>query len=226
MIEIPVSIRAMGSTGRRPALLQFRNQDTRRNLPVCSSRKRGESNFLCAFEKAYFGVEAIGGFAGREFGVEGFGRPDLVWMVWTRPKRSTEFSAVELRRIRLTAFEAKVCDWRKGLQQAYRYRYFANRSLLLVTPSVAANAKEFLATFRRLRVGLWAFDVTTGRIRKLFTPRSASPLSNTAREKALAFLSRTAKSPLVSRRKPGRRGSRRCVVDSIDRAERRPRRLR
>src|ERR1700731_912392 len=152
-----------------PHVLPSRGQNTRRNLPGVVSRKRGESNFLRAFERAYLNKEVRRGIAGREFAIEGFGRADLIWMAWTRKDGVGDFSALELRKkIRLTAVEAKLTDWRKGLLQAYRYRYFADRSLLVVPRALSTTIKGYLPTFRRLRVGVWCFDSTTGHIQKLF----------------------------------------------------------
>jgi hypothetical protein len=169
-----------------PAFVRSRTQDTRRNLPRASAQKRTESNFLRKFERVYFTSEGAAKIASREFGVEGFGRPDLVWLAWRSCRTSQDFTALALkRRVRLTAIEGKITDWRKGLQQAFRYRYFAHRALLVLPMDAARIAVQHLGTFRRLRVGLWAFDVKSGRIRKWCTPRASSPLNRQAWEKAV-----------------------------------------
>jgi len=170
----------------RPTLLPSGSHDTRQNLPLRSAKKRGEANFLKKFEQAYFACECRARVASREFAVEGFGRADIVWAAWSRGTDRTEFTALALRRrVRLTAIEGKVSDWRKGLQQAFRYRYFAHRSLLVLPLETARTASAFLATFRRLQVGLWGFDEKTGRIHKWCTPRLGKPLNVRAWEKAL-----------------------------------------
>ena len=46
--------------------------NTRRNLPAAVGRKRGESNFLRAFERVYF-ARQTGGMAIGEFALGGFG---------------------------------------------------------------------------------------------------------------------------------------------------------
>ena len=79
-------------------------------------------------------------------------------------------------------------DWRKGLQQAFRYRYFAHRSLLVLPLKTATRAARFLDTFRKLGVGLWGFDAKTGHLRKRFTPRPASPMDSVALKKALHLI--------------------------------------
>lgn len=173
-------------TTRLPFFVEFGCQNTRRNLPRASALKRKESNFLRKFEQVYLGAEGKAAVAGREFALEGFGRADLVWLAWQSRESADEFTALALKkRIRLTAIEGKVSDWRKGLQQAFRYRYFAHRSLLVLPLQKAEIAAQFLATFRRLRVGLWGFDPATGQLKKWFTPRSTMPLNRTAWVKAL-----------------------------------------
>lgn len=177
---------------KKHRVINFGCHDTRRNLPLSTASKRGESNFLARFEKVYFESELRLAtkkqkFAtGREFALNGFGRADLLFMAWTHSKTAEEFTAVALRnRLRLTAIEAKIKDWRKGLMQAARYRFFANRALLVLPPETARTALTFIATFRDLNVGLWEFDTTTNRLRRHFTPRSGRPLNVEAREKAV-----------------------------------------
>jgi hypothetical protein len=169
-----------------PVFVKFGCQDTRRNLPCVSALRRKESNFLRKFERVYLPEERNTAVAGREFGLEGFGRADIVWLAWQSRESGDEFTALALKkRIRLTAIEGKISDWRKGLQQAFRYRYFAHRSLLVLPTRTAEAAARFLATFRRLGIGLWGFDEETGRLHKWFTPRSKRPLNRTAWLKAL-----------------------------------------
>ena len=177
------------SKGSRPVFVRFGSQDTRRNFPKAVARKRKELNFLRSFERIYFAEELGIALAGREFGLEGFGRADLVWLAWETAGRPREFTALALKkRVRLTAIEAKVSDWRKGLQQAFRYRYFAHRSLLVLPIETAEIASRFLGTFRKLRIGLWGFDPQTGRLLKWCTPRCAPPINRKAWEKAIHFI--------------------------------------
>lgn len=176
----------VASKDRRPVFVEFNSQDTRRNLPRAVATKRRESSFLRSFERAYFAAEAGATLAGREFALEGFGRADLVWLAWERQQSPEEFTALALKkRVRLTAIEGKVSDWRKGLQQSFRYRYFAHRSLLVLPMETARTAANYLPTFRRLRVGLWGFDSKTSSVRKWCTPRPSPPLNRKALEKAL-----------------------------------------
>jgi hypothetical protein len=184
----------MSVAQHRPKTVEFECQDTRLNLPVAISGSQGEANFVDKFEKAYL-VEEIRkpGFlslaSGREFALEGFGRADVLFMAWKPAADGGDFTAMSLRSLSITAIEGKMSDWRKGLMQASRYRFFANRSLLVLPPKVCATALGYLQTFRDLNVGLWQFNPETGAIRKHFTPRHGQPLNSKAREKAIQLIS-------------------------------------
>ena len=182
---------------KRAHVFEFRNRHPRRNLPAGVGRKRGESNFVSAFTKAYIASIAPHGIGGSEFALSGFGIADFVWLAWQQSAAredgaalSVESIEAQLARQKLTAFEMKLTDWRKGLAQAYRYGYFADVALVILPPAVARNAKAELKLFRKLGVGLWSFEKTTGKICRIFTPRPASPRNIRAREKALESLGR------------------------------------
>jgi hypothetical protein len=131
-----------------------------------------------------------------EFDFSGYGIADLVWITWhssVNPGDMTAIGMTERPKFRVMAFELKLVDWRKALQQAFRYSYFANLSVVVLPPSVAQRAKLRLSDFRHLRVGLWAFDSTTRRITRLFTPRQGQPRSQSAQRRAIASLMALAK---------------------------------
>jgi hypothetical protein len=54
----------------------------------------------------------------------------------------------------LIAIEAKLKDWKTGLQQAYRNTCFAHRSFVLLPKATALTALGSLAEFERRGVGL------------------------------------------------------------------------
>ena len=175
-----------------------RGLNPRRNLPSHTARKRGESNFALAFERAYFQQRKTPGVVRREFDFAGYGIADLVWLFWPSPEMAGEGGAVgieqQLRSFRVTAFEMKLRDWRKALAQAFRYSYFADTAVVVLPPATAVVAREAIAEFRRLKVGLWAFDARAGTIKRLYTPpRKNKARSNQAREKAVASLLSLAK---------------------------------
>jgi hypothetical protein len=178
-------------------LLRFRQRHPRRNLPASLSRKRGESNFVSFFSRAY--IESVGpnGFGSKEFALSGFGIADFVWIACRNDTNPDEGAALSvekrkslLNRHKLTAFEMKLSDWRKGLAQAYRYSYFADQAVVVLPPGPAAAAKGEIDLFRRSNVGLWSFDPATATIRKLFSPRSSGPRNPRAKEKAMESLGR------------------------------------
>lgn len=180
---------------------------TRRNLRNSSSAKRGESNFVLAFGRAYLRLHGkktkqTSFLPAREFQVSGFGVADFIWFAWSATPKNQEGSAVEYRsRSRkgesLFAFEMKLSDWRKALGQAYRYRYFADAAYVVLPPEVAVTAKQHLEVFKKLGVGLWSFDKQKDAIRRIYTPRSRSSLSPKARERAIATLTRFIKARRV-----------------------------
>ena len=178
-------------------VLRLPNYKPRQNLPLVSSRKRAESNFVTAFARAYTESASQRGIGGREFQLSGFGIADFVWLAWQHSTSKADASAMSLEKIKsclllqkLTAFEMKMTDWRKGLAQAYRYSYFADLAIVVLPPEAARTAKAELKLFRRLGVGLWTFDKTTGRIRKLFVPRNSKPRNTSAKKKAIESLGR------------------------------------
>ncbi len=52
------------------------------------------------------------------------------------------------------AFEMKLCDWRRGLAQAFRYRSFATFSFLVLDNARSKSALDNADRFRRANVGL------------------------------------------------------------------------
>ena len=111
-------------------VLSSRLRHPRRNLPAEVGRKRGESNFVSAFSKAYIATIAPRGIGASEFALPGFGIADFIWVAWRHSAASEDGTALSAKKIKsrlarqkLTAFEMKLTDWRKGFAQAYRYSY-------------------------------------------------------------------------------------------------------
>ena len=172
-------------------LARFKSPSPRRNLPRRTSRKRGESNFLRAFEYAYVSQHCRERqVTWQDFSLEGYGIADLVMFSWSRPDNGgAAFSVEQLRqrllRRRLTAFEIKLSDWRKGLIQAYRYRYFCDRAIVVLPERAARIAESNFSLFRSLEIGLWTFDTASHVIRKRFTPSNTQARNSLARQKAI-----------------------------------------
>ncbi|MCF6314109.1 MAG: hypothetical protein L3J39_16800 [Verrucomicrobiales bacterium] len=177
-----------------PPVYRIRSKayNSRRNFGPEVGRKRGESNFLRAFERAYF-TQVGGGIAANEFAQPQLGVADLVWIAWNHQHGDEEFTALSIEKIlqrrTLIAFEAKLKNWQQALQQAYRYRYFSDKAIVLMPHENANSAISNLAIFEEHRVGLWSFEKSTQRIRKYYTPTRVKALSPAARQKAIAQIS-------------------------------------
>jgi hypothetical protein len=180
---------------KKTEMLRFKKRHPRRNLPAPLSRKRGESNFVSSFSRAYVASLTSQGVGGKEFALSGFGIADFVWVAWrnkVNPAEATGLSVEQIKSLltghKLTAFEMKLSDWRKGLSQAYRYSYFADLAVVVLPPPVAENAE--IQLFRDLNIALWSFDPSTQMIAKLFTPKSSGPRNAKAKDRALEALGR------------------------------------
>lgn len=185
----------MGTAG-----LSIRGVNPRRNLPEHLSRKREESNFLCAFERAYQAtVTSVTATAvvGRDLEVSGYGIADWIWIGWRQRPSSEDATAYSLEslppKLRLYAFELKISRWRKAFKQAFRYSYFADRSIVVVPPHTAALASKHVAVFKLHGIGLWSFDGRAGRIVRIYTPRAIKARSEKAKTRAIELILRRAK---------------------------------
>ena len=98
---------------------------------------------------------------------------------------SLEALRQKLQRQQFTAFELKLRDWRKGIVQAYRYRYFCDCSIVVLPGDVAERASKRLELFASLDVGLWSFDPDSDVITKYFTPHQGTARNLEARNKAI-----------------------------------------
>jgi hypothetical protein len=122
-----------------------------------------------------------------EVPVNGFGIADLVSVAWNMsafplnlPQKVNELHSPPTVR----AFEVKLADWRRGLMQAHRYRFFADAAILVI-PTAKLPAVSNLDTFKNIRVGLWGYNEKTGEIIKVYTPRPKRPSRPKHREKAI-----------------------------------------
>src|SRR4029077_12539520 len=134
-------------------LVRFRSTSPRKNLPPSISRKRAEANFLCSFERAFVAEHyQTRQITWRDFALQGYGIPDLITFAWSTDQNqatvlSLEALRLKLQRQQLTAFELKLRDWRKGIVQAYRYRYFCDRSIVVLPGVVADRTSKRLELF-------------------------------------------------------------------------------
>jgi hypothetical protein len=158
--------------------LSFGTYNTRRNLPHRSGRRRGEANFLLSFLKSFMTGAKNGYVFGRDFAIPECGVADCIFF---RLEDAAERAAKE----HIMAFEAKLSDWRKALSQAYRYRYYADVSIVVMPVNLARRAIENRHLFELFGVGLWTFNPSSGSIRPRIAVKNPKPLSPSKREKAL-----------------------------------------
>lgn len=186
----------------------------RRNLPSQVGRKRGEANFVLAFNRAYtairLGKRRLSSFcANREVPISGFGVADYVFVVW--PDRTgANGRGIEvcrrkvIPRMLISAFEMKLGDWKRGLAQAIRYQFFAHRAFLVLPPAKASLAAKMPWLFEKTGVGLIAFDPEKQTIRHLIRVRLAKPRSERAHKLALAHFEAEFKHPSHAGTQPSR----------------------
>lgn len=168
---------------------KVRFQEPERNLPGRKPRvTTSETRFTILFAKAYLeqhraihhGTTKNEIACARQIAINGFGIADLVSVTWASIGRHRTMFAVDdfSKNIRPTvrAFEVKLNNWRKGMTQAHRYRYFANTAILVLPKERCEIARTYLSTFRRIHVGLWAFDAASNQIVLHYTPRPSSAM--------------------------------------------------
>lgn len=109
----------------------------------------------------------------REVPVSGNGIADLLVLSWSNILAPQESTSLDLEQLDPTirAFEFKLSDWRRGMMQAHRYKYFSHASILVLPRNKMKSVKPELNLFRKLRVGLWGFLPETGSITCFYTPR-------------------------------------------------------
>lgn len=135
--------------------IKFKTFNTRRNLPKEIGNKRGESNFLGAFERYLISnVTDDDGLIGRNFYLFNYGIADLVY--WLPQKKE------------LYAFELKLHDWKRAFQQAYRYSYYSDYSFVVLPEK--NKAIDNIDLFKFHGIGLWIFDKKNSLVEKMFTP--------------------------------------------------------
>lgn len=78
------------------------------------------------------------------------------------------------------AIEAKLKDWRRALKQAYRYKWFANKSFVFLPLENIAIPKANIYLFQQYNVGLAAVSIDKG-IEVIFEPVKENPISNNMR---------------------------------------------
>ena len=162
--------------------LSFGSYNTRRNLPDHLGRKRGEANFLGGFVRAVVDEHPTPCVYGRHFAIPSCGVADLV-LCTIEGDPSPSRSAADP--VSIVAFETKLSDWRRALQQAYRYRYYADQAFVVLPPGRETKAVENRDLFRQLGIGLCIYNPHGESISILCEPGTDRPLNPRRREQAL-----------------------------------------
>jgi hypothetical protein len=158
------------------------------NLPYFDKLTSDELKFSKVFIKSLKleidEKKLINYILGSELNLNGYGIADLAlleqWPIKNTKKKS--------KRNILTVFEVKIKDWRKALKQAYRYKYYSHKSIIVMPDYNVDRAIKNLSTFKILQIGLWVFSESSNSLRKIYTPKVQKPFSKLALTKAKAIL--------------------------------------
>lgn len=164
---------------------------SRKNFGNSESSDRGESHFLEKFEHAFHNKVKIGTLID-EFAVPQHGVADILWMGWNLSESVDANASTLIRALKrrhLYAFEGKLKDWKKALHQAYRYRYYADKSIVVMPLQNANAALKNLDCFISSQVGFWTYCTETERIREWYTPTRVKALSQRSRDLAVKKIS-------------------------------------
>lgn len=189
---------------------KFKFYEPERNLP--GRKPHGmteEARFTLKFARTYLGnhtaihhkTKKRSIVCARQVAVNGFGIADIVAVSWDSNQQQNEnlltiddFMKIYSPTVR--AFEIKLNNWRKGITQTHRYRYFANSAILVLPSSKITLALKYLDTFKAIHVGLWSFDFYSQRILTYYTPRPSTPLTNKHTKRVIKSLAETTKEAL------------------------------
>lgn len=156
----------------------------RKNLPAKISRKNKERDFTLSFARAYIpNIKSIHSKTqktavkyAREIPINGYGIADFVAVYCNKTNDDSQNPLSKIDSSVIRAFELKISDWRRAMMQAHRYRYFANSSIVVLHSDKLKNALEYVDTFKKINVGLWAFNPISNKIITCYTPRPKIPL--------------------------------------------------
>lgn len=81
----------------------------------------------------------------------------------------------ELSFVKNFAIEAKLKDWKRALKQAYRYKWFAEYSFVVLDEYYSKPALRNIAIFEKYNVGLASVSVD-GKLTRHFNPTPKPPL--------------------------------------------------
>lgn len=162
-------------------IYEYPFHNPQKNFSRGNNRKNPEAVFADQFARSYCarflqihsGTRKDNTLFMREVPVHGNGIADLLVFSWSPPLTPVESKYLDFEQLDPTvrAFEFKLANWRRGMMQAHRYKYFSHASILVLPRNKMKLLKSEVHLFRKLRVGLWGFLPETGSITCLYTPR-------------------------------------------------------
>lgn len=200
MIQTPGTAEAYGRTPRMAQVSQvhvvstFMSSVPRDNFGARWTSSDGEDRFNRSFAEAYNThhpslhrrSNRTNRVVALEVPINGYGIADVVAISWQGPARTCPVSELPgCIAPTVRAFEGKLSNWRRGLMQAFRYRYFSDASILVMPLEKIALPAEHIASFRAINVGLWGFEESSGKIVPVFTPHPQFPSDTLHRAKAI-----------------------------------------
>jgi len=155
-------------------------KEPRQNFNSSSTSDKKELKFVISFAREFYNKfyqkrpNSKDIFIARELPMNGYGIADLVIYIYPSETKSIKRKSPST----LISFEMKLSDWRKGLAQATKYKYFSNQSVVVLPDFVVKRAFKFVNNFKELKVGLWSYSEKTRKTRKYYTPKRAGAINN------------------------------------------------
>jgi len=174
----------------------FSTSGNRRKEPEADFAK----SFACTYKRKFQRVHTCSTnqetLFVREVPVSGNGIADLLVLNWRSDLISKEYSPLDIKQAGTTirAFEFKLSNWRGGLMQAHRYKYFSHVAILVIPRKKIKTVAEHIGMFQTLGIGLWGFEPETQIITKIYTPRPKQQRITKYGIKALELVAQTTSS--------------------------------
>lgn len=95
-------------------------------------------------------------------------------------KRESQFYIFQDYKFSFTAnfaIEAKLKNWKRALEQAYRYRFFAEYSYVVLDDYYLGRAIKNIDIFKRYNIGLASIN-TAGNLKRHFNPKRIQPFDS------------------------------------------------
>ena len=102
---------------------------------------------------------------------------ELGYITWRCPETIELAKRYESTIRDVIAIEAKLKDWKRALNQAYRYKWFASRSYVLLDDAHLRPAIKNLSAFQSLGVGLISLDLE-GNWKMIYEPTPGEPIND------------------------------------------------